>query len=101
MMSAAITAGQLIPLFAAFIGFVGVMVGVIVGLVKSLIDRSNDALDQARASIERQLDQQTAELRRLREDTEARNNTLTEHTIALTGSLSGLAERVRHLEDGR
>jgi hypothetical protein len=43
------------------------MVGVIVGLVKSLIDRSNDALNQARASSEGQLAQQTAELRRLRE----------------------------------
>jgi hypothetical protein len=97
MVSAAITAGQLIPLLAAFVG----LVGVIVGLVKSLIDRSNDALNQARASIEGQLAQQTAELRRLREDTEARNNTLTEHTITLTGGLSGLTERVRHLEDGR
>jgi uncharacterized membrane-anchored protein YhcB (DUF1043 family) len=98
MMRAAITAGQLIPLLAAFLAFVGVMVTIIVGLVRGLIAASNRAVDDARHSIERQLDEQTAQLRALKERVEARNDSFEEDLKNLTGDYRTLATRVQHLE---
>jgi uncharacterized membrane-anchored protein YhcB (DUF1043 family) len=98
MMTAAITAGQLIPLLAAFLAFVGVMVTIIVGLMKGLIAASNRAIDDARHSIERQLDEQTGQLRALRERVETRDDSFGEELKNLTGDYRTLATRVQHLE---
>src|SRR4051812_36072297 len=98
MVSAALTAGQLIPLLAAFIGFVAVMVTIIVGLVKSLIAASNRSIDNARSSIERQLDQVTGELRGLRERVETRNDSFEDEVKTLSEDYRGLTVRLQNLE---
>jgi F0F1-type ATP synthase membrane subunit b/b' len=98
MVSAAITAGQLIPLLAAFIAFVGVMVTIIVGLVKSLIAASNRSIDSARESIEKRLDQQSADIRELRTRVATRDDGFAAEVKTLSEDYRGLAVRVQHLE---
>jgi hypothetical protein len=98
MVSAAITAGQLIPLLAAFLAFVGVMVTIIVGLVKSLIAASNRSIDNARDSIEKRLDQQSSDIRGLRERVDTRNDSFADELKTLSEDNRGLAVRVQHLE---
>jgi hypothetical protein len=98
MVSAAITAGQLIQLLAAFLAFVGVMVIIIVGLVKSLIAASNRSIDSARDSIEKRLDQQSADIRDLRARVETREDSFERELRDLTADSRGLATRVQNLE---
>jgi F0F1-type ATP synthase membrane subunit b/b' len=109
MVSMAITAGQLIQLLAAFLAFVGVMAIIIVGLMKSLIAASDRSIDSARDSIEKRLDQQSADIRDLRAGVsadirdlrarvETREDSIERELRDLSTDSRGLAVRVQNLE---